>query len=159
MNDLLTTILKDTYTLAQLKHRLKILKTQFLETFFGGISLSESNSAQDLNWLKVLPSEIYQKFTKDNVYKIFEDLEKAVTKKQVLTIYLTFEPDDAAISQISTFARKNFGESLLLDTKLDPNLIAGAALSWKGVYRDYSLRAKIDQRKGEILESFKKFLR
>ena len=42
---------------------------------------------------------------------------------------------------------------------VDPRLIAGAALVWKGVYRDYSLRAKLEQKRQELLEEFRKFLR
>lgn len=158
MNDILTTILKDTYTLTQLKHRLNILKFYLLNSFFGG-QAQESWSPPDLNWLKSLPTPIYQQFNKDNVYQIFTDLESKINQFQPLIIYLTFEPDDAAMAQIGAFARKTFKDLLLLDTKFDPNLIAGAALVWKGVYKDYSLRAKIEESKLEMLDSFKKFLR
>lgn len=159
MNEILNTILKDTYTLTQLKHRLNILKSYLLNSFFSSGTQNEALSSPDLNWLKSLPPTFYQQFTKDNVYKIFADLESKINQFQPLIIYLTFEPDDAAISQIGAFARKTFKDLLLLDTKFDPNLIAGAALVWKGIYKDYSLRAKIEERKTEMLESFKKFLR
>ncbi len=157
MNDILNTILKDTYTLTQLKHRLNILKSHLLNSFFGN-QIEENLPPPDLNWLKSLPTPIYQQFNKDNVYQIFTDLENKINQFQPLIIYLTFEPDDSVLSQIGTFARKTFKGLLLLDTKFDPNLIAGAALVWKGVYKDYSLRAKIEERKAEMLDSFKKFL-
>jgi len=160
MNELLSIILKDTYSLSQLKHRLRILKSNLLKTFFGGENQNLSLTAQDLNWLKSLPSSFYQKFTKDNVYQILGGLEKGIPDLPTLTMYLTFEPDDATMSQIGSVARKTFNSpSLILDIKLDLKLIAGAALVWKGVYRDYSLRSKIESRKAEIFEGFKKFLR
>lgn len=163
MNDLLTIILKDTYSLSQLKHRLRILKANLIKTFFGGInddiSSTQLASPQDLNWLKSLPSDFYQKFTKDNVYTIFTEFDNEIQKLPTLTIYLTFEPDETTLNQIGLFSRNSFGKTLLLDVKLDRSLIAGAALVYKGVYKDYSLRSKLEERKDEILEGFKRFLR
>ena len=169
MNDILTTILKDTYTLSQLKDRLLSLKQFLLQKFFNGQA-----PEADSSWLKSLPLDFITQFTdglinnglinKDNVYKIFEDLEKETLKLTPLTLYLTFEPDDATLSQICKRAREIFtgtsvSKLLIFDIKYDPRLIAGTALSFKGVYRDYSLRSKIEERKMLILESFKKFLR
>lgn len=158
MDDILNIILKDTFTLTQLKTRVRVLKSNLLKTFFGG-ETKLTLSPQDLSWLKSLPPSFYQQFTKDNVYKIFVDLENKIQNLKLLTIYLTFEPDDVVVKEIGIMVRKTFGSFLPLDIKYDPTLIAGCALVWKGVYRDYSLRAKIEERKGEILEGFKKFLR
>lgn len=145
MNDILPTILKDTYTISQLRHKISVLKQSFLQHFFSGQTI-EINQ----NHLKFI--------NKDNVYQVFDDLEKEIAKFIPLTIYLTFEPDEATLTQIGQYGRKIFGPSLLFDVKYDPRLIAGAALVWKGVYRDYSLRSKIEERKMLILDTFKKFL-
>lgn len=156
--DILTTILKDTYSQSQLKHRLNILKSNLLKTFFSGPQ--GGSEPEDLNWLKSLPSDFYHKFNKDNVYQIFSGLDGQINTVTVLTIYLTFEPDEASLTQIGDYARKTFANpTLLLDIKYDPRLIAGAALTWKGVYKDYSLKARINERNLVILDSFKKFLR
>lgn len=157
MENILNIILKDTYTQTLLKHRLNVLKSYLIQSFFG--NQRGTFTQIDLSWLKSLPPGLYQNFNKDNIYKIFSDLEKQIISLKTLTIYLTFEPDDLSLSQMGNFARKLFGNSLLLDVKYDPGLTAGAALVWKGVYKDYSLRAKIESRKAEILESFKKYLR
>lgn len=159
MDEILAVILKETYSLSQLKHRLRILKSNLLRAFFGGKG-DEPVSPEDLNWLKSLPREFYQKFTRDNVYKIFSDLDDTAHNLKILTLYLSFEPDNEALSQIGSFARSIFGlPALLLDVKFDPGLIAGTALSWKGVYRDYSLRCQLALKKRELWEEFKKFLR
>lgn len=161
MNEILAIILKDTFAQTQLKYRLRILKSNLLRTFFGTANLPVS--PEDLDWLKSLPADFYQRFNKDNVYQIFSGLDSEIAKLQILTIYLTFEPDNATINQIGAFTRKIFSSlgnlPLILDIKFNPNLIAGTALSWKGIYRDYSLRQRIESRKGEISEGFKKFLR
>lgn len=158
MDEVLAIILKDTYTLTQLKHRIRLLKSTLLKTFFGGED--ETIPPPDLIWLKSLDAKFYSQFNKDNVYRIFEGLEETVTKLPTLVIYLTFEPGDDTISQLGLSARQTFNlPNLLLDVRFDPGLIAGAALSWKGIYRDYSLRTNIDSKKAEILQEFKKFLR
>ena len=95
MNDLMPVLLKDTYSLSQLKHRLRILKTNLLKSFFGG--QAESIPPADLNWLKSLPSPFYTNFTKDNVYKIFS-----------LSIYPTTDPFSIKKSNIIKTSCFNF---------------------------------------------------
>lgn len=158
MDDILAIILKDTYSLTQLKRRVRALKTYLLQTFFGGAPARTID--EDTNWLKTLPQQLYQKFTKDNVYEIFSKLEQTGVKLPTLTMYLTFEPDEATLGQLGTKARTAFASTtLLLDIKLDPRLIAGAALSWKGIYRDYSLKAKLAEKRQELSQEFRRFLR
>lgn len=159
MNDILAVILQDTYSLTQLKSRLRILKSNLLKTFFGSQEADIPIHPQDLDWLKSLPPTFYQNFNKDNVYKIFVDIEAQIPKLPILTMYLVFEPDFITLNQIGAFTRQTFFPLLLLDVKLNPGLIAGTALVWKGIYKDYSVKAKIEQRKEEILQGFKKFLR
>lgn len=159
MNEILNTILQNTYSTSSLKHRLSILKEYLLQIFFNAeakLKLQASDSA----WLKSLSPDFLKNFNKDNVYKLFENLDHQISSMKILTLYITFETDETSLSQIGEMARKTFtNPSLLLDIKYDPKLIAGAAFSWNGLYRDYSLRAKIEERKLVILESFKKFLR
>lgn len=155
-NDFLTTILSNTYTLSQLKHRISVLKDYLQETIFGSAKKTDLPNEDSL-WLNSIPKEILEKFTKDNTYEIFTRIEKEVGQIKTLTMYLTFEPDSNTLTQIGTRAKTLF--PVLLDIKYDPNLIAGTALVWNGVYKDYSLHSKIVQKNNEILESFKKFLR
>src|SRR3989344_5984448 len=93
MNDLLNTILVNTFTLTQLKHRVGILRSYLTRVFFGAQTESQALSPEDLNWLKSLPEDFYQKFNKDNVYSEFEALEEQINKLTPLIIYLTFEPE------------------------------------------------------------------
>lgn len=159
MKDLFAIILKDTYSLSQLKHRLTILKAYLLKTFFGSSQQTPPLSKNDLNWLNSLPESFYQQFNKDNVYKTFADLENTGLKSAFLTMYLTFEPDDETLEQIGNRARKLFGPDLILDVKFDPTLIAGCSLVWNGIQKDYSLRAKIEEKKPAIIDGFKRFIR
>lgn len=156
--DLLSIFLQNTYSLASLKHRLRILKLKLSHDFYGG-EVSESFSPQDLAWINSLPQPFLEKFTKDNLSEIFADMEEKINKLQTLVIFLPFETNDEVIQLIGAKARSTFTNQLLLDIKFDPNLIAGCAFSFRGIYKDYSLRARIEDKKETILASFKQFLR
>lgn len=62
-----------------------------------------------------------------------------------LTIFLARELPDEALVKMGQKARALFGDQLFLDFKVDRELLGGAALVWKGKYRDYSLRAKFEE--------------
>lgn len=156
MDYILKIILENTYTKSQLKHRLYILKSYLLQKFFGGPA---KITEEDLSYLKTLPSALFQNFNKSNIYTAFNTLEAQLDKLPSLILYISFESSDQTTSSIAAFARKAFNSSLLLDIKFDPGLIAGVALVWKGVYKDYSLRAKIAEKTTEVSDVFKKFLR
>lgn len=161
--NILNTILINTYSLTQLKHRLGLLKA-YLEGQIFGIEKPQAFTQID-PWIKTLPQDLLSQFNKDNLTSIFESLQTQIAKLEVLTIYLTFDPDESTLTQAGEMVRKMYGSPreagriILLDVKYDPNLIAGAALVWKGLYKDYSLRSKIEDKKEEILQSFQKFLR
>lgn len=158
MDDLLQPILQNTYSLSSLKRRLRILKSILSNKFFGG-NPPESPNTDDSLWINSLPGGFLEKFNKDNISKFFSDIETRMQGLQTVTLYLPFDPPDDAIKEIGLNIRNTFGKPLLLDIRYDPRLIAGCALSWKGIYRDYSLKGRIEERKLAILESFKKFLK
>ncbi len=155
--DDLAVILKDTYTLSSLKLRLRILRAHFSKIFFGAsdLTLDENDSA----WLQSLPKDFLAKFDKDNLTYRISRLENSIKELQFLTLYLSFEANEETEGLIGSMTRQLFRSQIVLDIKYDPALLAGCALSWKGVYRDYSLRAKIEGKKEEVLQSFRKYLR
>lgn len=160
-NQILNVILKETYTTLQLKHRLRIFKDYLTsQLFVSPAPLPQKEiPPQDLAWLSSLGEGTYKQFNKDNVYKILSLIEEQAGKITSLVIYLPFELDDSSAGLIGQYMRKIFSQVYLLDVKFNPLLIAGCTLSFKGIYKDYSLRARIEEKKEEILESFKKFLR
>jgi len=151
--DIRSIILTNTYTLSQLKHRVALLKS-FLKKHIFGAPIAPTD-----DWIKTLPQNLFSQVNKDNLTLLFENLQFEVSKLEVLTLYLTFDPDELTLTQLGEMVRKTFGRIILVDVKYDPNLIAGCSLVWKGLMRDYSLRSNIEARKGIILESFKKYLR
>lgn len=158
-NEILQIILQNTFTKLSLKHRLRALKNHLEKGLFGAQLNQPSSTAEDIQYLATLPKDFFVQFTKDNLSSTFAKIEDGINELPVLTIYLPFETDDAINLQIGSFARRAFKKIIILETKYDPSLIAGCAFSWNGIYKDYSLKARIEEKKIEILESFKRFLR
>lgn len=151
----LTTFLKETYYQGQISHRLQVLRGFLLNHFFNAPQV-QMNS-QDSDWLKSLGDDFFKNFTKLNVYQVLEKLEKGTKKLQTLIVYLPFEMPDEEKNKLGLYLRTNFKKDLIFEIKLNPDLIGGAALSWKGVHKDYSLRARIDQNHDQVLSSLKSF--
>src|SRR3990167_4327202 len=150
--DTLSILLQTTCSLLSLKYRLRILRSHFNQIFFSPAE-SEQLTPDDLAWLNSLPKPFLEQFNQNNLSQIMTDLENNISKLQVLILYLPFEVNDRIVEQIGQKTRIIFSQLLLLDIKYDPSLIAGCALVWKGILRDYSLKAKIEQEKAQILES------
>ena len=160
MNDILNIILQNTYTQTQLKHRVRTLKAYLEKALFTTDRNLKDASQSDLNWLNSLPDTFYKNFNRENIYQIFTKIEPEIEKLPTLTLYLAFEPNEQAISYLGPMVRKIFEDpTLLTSIKVDPSLIAGCGLSFNGMYKDYSLRAKIEEKKEQIMENFKQFLR
>ncbi len=157
MEPILQKILESTFTLSQLKHRVRILHEYLSEKLFTNNKTSSQVEPEDLVWLNSLGGSFLDQFNINNLDQIFKDLEDYLQKIKPLIIYLAFEPNEELNHQIGLYLRQNSSHKIF-DAKMDPNLIAGCALSLNGIYKDYSLKVKITQEKEKILANFKKFL-
>ncbi|MDO8618932.1 MAG: hypothetical protein Q7R49_03210 [Candidatus Daviesbacteria bacterium] len=152
-NNILLKFLERNYYRGQINGRLNVLKNYLQKQFFN--SPQSQTSTEDSEWLKSLGEDFFKNFTTLNVYQVLSKLEKDIKLLQTLTIYVPFEMPDGEKDKLGLWLRGNFKKDLIFEIKLDPALIGGTALSWKGIYRDYSLRAKIDQNHEAILSSLK----
>lgn len=157
MEEIYNKILENTYTFSKLKHRVSLLREYLLARIF-------SNQKMELNpeeneWIESLGEDFLQKFTKDNVYQYLDSIESTVKSQKPLVIYLTFDPGVNETAKIGQYLRSNFTDIPIFDLKIDPELIGGCALVSKGVYKDYSLRAQVDNKKSELLEEFKRYVK
>jgi len=161
--NILNKFLEKTYYKGQITKRFEVLKGYLQNKFFN--SPQPPISPEDSDWLNSLGEDFSQQagtsgsknFTKLNIYQLLSKLEKNIKELRVLTVYLSFEMPDSEKDKLGSYLRANFKTDLIFEIKLDPNLIGGAAFSWKGIYKDYSLRSRIDQNHEQILSSLKSF--
>lgn len=154
--NILNIILANTYTLPDLKHRLRILRAYLEDRVFG--NKNQVFESQDENWLNSLPLDLLNQFNKDNLTSLLENLEQQINELHPLVLYLSFEPDQNTITSISSWIRQNLSQKPVLEIKYDPSLIGGCALVKEGIYKDYSIKAKIEEQKDLILQEFKKYI-
>lgn len=157
MNNILNIILENTYTLPDLKHRVRILKN-YLEVKIFNKTSSEEIIPADSDWLSSLPKDFLFKFNKNNISEFFENLEQEINKISPLVIYISFDINEQVKSKINAWFRQNLTSKIIFETRFDPNLIGGLALTFNGIYKDYSLRARIEEQREVILTEFKKYV-
>jgi len=156
--ELLNIISANAYTIIALKKRVRILKEYLEKQFFGG-NVNLNLSPEDQFWLNSLPKTLLASFNKDNFYKLIEELNEQITSIKPLVVYIAFDMPDPQLALLTQYIRKSLMAPLLfLEVKQNPILIAGAAFVYKGVYKDYSLKGRIEQNKEKILLEFKRSL-
>ncbi|MBI4036820.1 F0F1 ATP synthase subunit delta [Candidatus Daviesbacteria bacterium] len=140
-------ILAETYTQTEALDKLRVLKELAVTELFGH-GAKESNQ-----------TDFLKNFNRDNVYQIFDELEKEIRTIKPLTIFFPFEMSAAELTKVGKYLRSKFGSSFLFEARIDPNLIAGVALVWNGVYKDYSVRQKIADNQDKILAVLQEYIK
>lgn len=157
--ELTTKILDGSYTQTQALKRLRALKDLGIAKLFGKQETKDEILVEQDSWFASLDKNFFRPFTKDNVYKLFEDAEKAIKDIKPLMIYLAVEIPEVEIAKIGQYLRQTYGNNFLMEIKIDPSLIAGTAFVWNGIYKDYSLRQKITDNRQAILSTLKGYIK
>ncbi len=164
-NTLLTAFLQNTYSTYQARKHLLILKHELEKRFFNSQQKSEdTESAQDSTdtmWLTSLDEDFFKPFNQMNAYQVLDDLEKEIKKNPTITLFIAFTMPEEEINRLGVWLRIHMVRipNLLCEIKIDPNLLAGCALSFKGIYKDYSLMQRIEANKQQIIANLKNYLK
>lgn len=75
----------------------------------------------------------------------FTLLADHVSKLPIATISLAFEPTEKILRSLSEWFTLNINRQVLFDIKIDPDLLAGAAITYNGKYFDFSVKSQFDQ--------------
>ncbi len=71
-------------------------------------------------------------------------LKKELENTEEVNISLSFSPSISFIEKIIGFIKRDSGKNIILNIQEDENIIAGAVLSFKGFYADYSLKKELE---------------
>ena len=66
-------------------------------------------------------------------------------KLPVLKIHLAFLPTPSFIKELSDWLKRNLKRKVLLDVEVNPAIVGGAILEYKGKYLDLSLRRELEK--------------
>lgn len=156
-NQILERILITTFTLGSFKKRVKALKSRLSEFFFGG-KTNPLLEQEEKIWLNSVGVGLVNMFSKDTLDETIRKLENYSDSVKPLTVYLSFEPSEQQVEELGSWVRDNLSKELMMDIKMDKELIAGCAFIWNGVYKDYSLRSRLSANRSQIATGFKQYL-
>lgn len=154
IDPLLDNILSNTLTQSQLMRKLKVLNIYLQSKLFVIDGSINSLSSEETNWLSSLDQNLLNQINKDNFHDFFSKLEQQARTISPLILYLAFQPPDEEVIKLGERLRKDYGKNFLFEIKVDPSLLAGCALAWRGVYKDYSLKSKIAANKEQLTSIF-----
>jgi hypothetical protein len=175
-DQILNEILKDTYTVNSFKKRFQALRLKLVGEIYvrkeskeseasthptqtAGLDSSDSKSKEQ-EWLAGFDQKLLSQLTSDQFSAMSDHIDQYLAGLNSLTIYFVFLPDHAQIKNIGEWLRKSLNNpKLIFNVKVDPGLIGGCAIVYKGVYKDYSMKAKISENKGQLIEEFRKYFK
>lgn len=151
-------LLAGTYTRMDALRRLRILKQLLESRLFGSIS-QPTLSPDDSVWISGVDENLFGFFTRENLYKLCDDMEDRIKKIEVLTVYLPFELPERELVNLGEHLRKDYGKNFLIEIKFDPGLIGGCSLVWHSIMKDYSIKKMMEDQQGVILNNLKQMLK
>lgn len=162
--DLLEVILSNTFIKSLALKKVVVLRNNLVNKLFKGEStpLPSQSNVEDpkiASWAQDLNPAVFSNITQANVYSTFDTLESILKAIEPLILYIPYELPEKEIVQIGTKLRSDYGPHFLIEINIDPNLIAGCALSYKGVYKDLSVKQRISDHRKEILSEFGKYIK
>lgn len=178
---ILDELLKNTYTLEGLRKRYQVLKKKIEREIYtqndserlgkpevrhSGKS-EESDSTGKLSHsefsekdIEGFDMELLKSIKNDDFVNLNEYIENFIKSAQSLSVYLVFSPEKEQLKEIGEWMRTNLkNPRLVFDIKVDAALIGGCAIAYKGVYKDYSLRAKISANKEKLIHEFREYFK
>lgn len=88
-----------------------------------------------------------------------EKLKNKIEKLGIVQLTLAFEPTNITIDKFINYIRQNVGEDIILEVSYDPNIVAGTMISYKGNFRDFSLKRLFEEELKAGKEEIEKILK
>lgn len=167
---LIDILLSDTYTQDDFKRRMFLLRSLVSSMYFHSPLPSLQSISHDTDtWLSTLLGSEYKagrftlssqlkEYSESSLYTELQTIEQHILTTPPLDLFLPYPLSKEEISHIGNYLRTALGVMHLLRLSYDSSLIAGCALSFKGVYKDYSLKKKMKETAAEREEIIRKVL-
>ncbi len=80
------------------------------------------------------------------VQSCLQDIKKIIAQIPVVTLAISFAPKQQMLEIIATWFLVNTKKPVLLDIIINRNLIGGAIIEYKGIFKDYSLKKILEEK-------------
>lgn len=113
-------------------------------------ALFETKTGSDvMNDVRVSTASVVESLFAAHKDKDHEELLRGaieeLKKTHEIELTVAFEPTRAVLSRIASWLRENVDKNIVIDTVVDPRIVAGVKISYKGKYHDYSYEKKIKE--------------
>ena len=78
--------------------------------------------------------------------KFLLNLRNHIKNMPVVTVKISFSPDEEIVKEISNWFIENYGKNVLIELIYDNAIIAGAIVGFNQTEKDYSLKKKIEEK-------------
>lgn len=78
-----------------------------------------------------------------------EGLKGQVNSLPVITLYVASNVSEKFLQETSDSLSKTLGRQVLLDIEIDKTLVAGAGIGINGMYKEYSVRSRLEEYLGK----------
>ena len=102
-------------------------------------------------FLKLLQVQKIQITNVDSIKEFVSKLIEYIQTLPVLSITIAFEPQRETLETIAQWFVNQLKTQLLLELTVDQRILAGATMSFKGKFLDYSIKSVFDKVTEEVL--------
>ncbi len=81
----------------------------------------------------------------ESVKKIIEEFEKSLRAMPQVTIQIAYEPTVHDVESVIAFFNSRLDYGLVVNMKINPEIVGGAVVEFNGKYNDYSIKGLIDE--------------
>jgi len=163
-------ILSTAYTVDMAHHQVSVLQTVLEQALYHAVGGSnqplekrftaalrtledEANKGALRSW----GTDWLEPITRTSLQTELQALRKWLTGVPTLLLYVPVTFDTATIAKLSQWVRQEVNESVLLDIKVDANMIGGCSFVHKAIYYDRSLHGRLrlaPETVSEILDTY-----
>ena len=94
---------------------------------------------------RTLAEHIGNETSTEALSRKISDLKKSLDGLVVVKLTLAFEPSTSTIDKILAFLRQNLGEKTILEVKFESKILGGVIFEFKGLYKDYTLKSRLEE--------------
>ncbi|SRR5258706_1653314 len=129
------------YALDKLSDSLFINKADSFE-----ISLQTIISSRQARFLRhIIQKALGDQPNPQQISEVLASLKENVINYKTLSLTTAIDPTEHTINLAVGWANIHLGENVVIDLKKDPGLIAGAIVEFGGIYKDLSIKKRIEE--------------
>ncbi|QQS39317.1 hypothetical protein IPM62_01760 [Candidatus Woesebacteria bacterium] len=88
--------------------------------------------------------------------KLLKDIKLRLTKVESIELGLALEPNEKTLTRLKNWININIGTNIVMDIKVNSDLVAGATVSYNGNYGDFTLaqsfKTKFENKKTDLIK-------